>query len=97
MRKIINISIVIACATIIGCQGPGTTQEQVAELRKEIQAMEVYLESLKVYLDSVRTIQNRLFKTSYRSNPREMARMFPSPAIDTFPNPKPPPPPGQNR
>jgi hypothetical protein len=93
MSRIIYMLIAVACATLIGCQGTGASQKQLGEVRSELEQMRAYIAELQVYLDSSQAIQDRLFKTCYRSNPREMARMFPRPTIDTLPGPKPPGPP----
>ena len=97
MGKTIYILIAVACATVIGCQGTGASQKQLDEVRSELEQMQAYIADLHVYLDSTQTIQNKLFKASYRSNPREMARMFERVGIDTLPFPKPPPPPWLGR
>jgi len=97
MGKIIYILIAVACATVIGCQGTGASQKQMDELRSELEQMKTYIADLHVYLDSTRTINNNLFKACYRSNPREMVRMFPSVHQDTLPHPRPPDPPGPKK
>lgn len=95
MSKILNILIVVACATVISCQGTGVDQKQLEEVKSELEQIKAYVADVHAYQESTQMIQNKLFKATWRSNPREMDRMFkhPYPFKDTFPFPKPPPPP----
>jgi len=93
MSKILNILVVVVCATIIGCQGTGVDQKQLEEVKSELEQIKAYIADLHAYQESTQAIQNKLFKATWRSNSKEMARMFKYIYKDTFPFPKPPPPP----
>jgi hypothetical protein len=95
MSKILTILVIVACATMIGCQGTDVDQKQLEEIKSELEQIRAYMADLHAYQESTQAIQNKLFKATWRSNSREMTHMFkpPYPYKDTFPFPKPPPPP----
>ena len=93
MIKAFIVTTVIVCVAIIGCQVTGVSQDELAELKKELKQTQEYISELKAHYDTMIDKAYSLIKLEMGKTTKEMEEIWMSVEKDTTPGPKPPPPP----